>query len=95
MGGGINGAGVARDAVLRGLRVGLVEQHDFGSGSSSRTSKLVHGGVRYLEHGALRLVWEASHERRRLLRLAPHLVHPLPFVFPVFADSRLGPKHRS
>jgi glycerol-3-phosphate dehydrogenase len=91
VGGGINGAGVARDAALRGLRVGLVEQHDFGSGSSSRTSKLVHGGVRYLEHGAVRLVWEACHERRRLLRLAPHLVRPLPFVFPVFADSRLGP----
>jgi len=90
VGGGINGAGVARDAALRGLRVGLVERHDFGSGSSSRTSKLVHGGVRYLEHGALRLVWEACHERRRLLQLAPHLVRPLPFVFPVFADSRFG-----
>ena len=91
VGGGINGAGVARDAARRGFRVALVEQHDFASGSSSRTSKLVHGGVRYLEQGALRLVWESSRERRRLLQLAPHLVHPLPFVFPVFHDSRFGP----
>lgn len=91
VGGGINGAGVARDAALRGYQVALIEQHDFGSGSSSRTSKLVHGGVRYLEQGALRLVWEASRERRRLLQLAPHLVRPLPFVFPVFRDSRFGP----
>jgi glycerol-3-phosphate dehydrogenase len=90
IGGGINGAGVARDAALRGFRVALVEQYDFGSGSSSRTSKLVHGGIRYLEHGALRLVWEASRERRRLLRLAPHLVRPLPFVFPVYAGGRVG-----
>jgi len=91
VGGGINGAGVARDAALRGFRVALVEQHDFGSGSSSRTSKLVHGGVRYLEHGELRLVWEASRERRRLLHLAPHLVQPLPFILPVYRDSRFGP----
>lgn len=90
IGGGINGAGVARDAALRGFRVALVEQYDFGSGSSSRTSKLVHGGIRYLEHGAIRLVWEACHERRRLLQLAPHLVRPLPFVFPVYAGGRVG-----
>jgi len=91
VGGGINGVGVARDAALRGFRTALVEQHDFGSGSSSRTSKLVHGGIRYLEHGAFRLVWEASQERRRLLHLAPHLVHPQSFVFPVYRDSRIGP----
>ena len=91
VGGGINGAGVARDAALRGYRVALVEQADFGSGSSSRTSKLAHGGIRYLEHGAFRLVWEASRERRRLLHLAPHLVRPLPFVFPVYRESRFGP----
>ena len=90
IGGGINGAGVARDASLRGLRVALVEQDDFASGSSSRTSKLVHGGLRYLEQGDLRLVWEACHERRVLLRLAPHLVRPLSFVLPVFAHSRVG-----
>jgi glycerol-3-phosphate dehydrogenase len=91
IGGGINGAGVARDAALRGLRVALLEKDDFGAGASSKTSKLVHGGLRYLEHGALRLVWEACHERRRLLALAPHLVRPLPFVFPVYADSRVPP----
>jgi glycerol-3-phosphate dehydrogenase len=91
VGGGINGAGVARDAAERGFRVALVERDDFGCGASSRTSKMVHGGIRYLEHGALRLVWEASHERRRLLRLAPHLVQPLPFVFPVYRGGRIGP----
>jgi glycerol-3-phosphate dehydrogenase len=91
VGGGINGAGLARDAALRGYRVVLLERDDFGAGSSSRTSKLVHGGIRYLEHGALRLVWEASHERRTLLLTAPHLVRPLPFVFPVYRDSRFGP----
>lgn len=90
VGGGINGAGVARDAALRGYRVALVERGDFGAGTSSRTSKLVHGGVRYLEHGAFHLVWEASRERRLLLRLAPHLVRPLPFVFPVFREARFG-----
>lgn len=89
IGGGINGAGVARDAALRGLRVALFDRHDFGAGASSKTSKLVHGGLRYLEQGALRLVWEACRERRTLLRLAPHLVRPLPFVFPVYDDSRL------
>ncbi|MFQ5600768.1 MAG: glycerol-3-phosphate dehydrogenase [Candidatus Krumholzibacteriia bacterium] len=89
IGGGINGAGVARDAARRGFRVVLLEKNDFGSGSSSRTSKLAHGGLRYLEQGALRLVWEACHERQTLLRLAPHLVRPLPFVFPVYEDSRL------
>ncbi len=91
IGGGINGAGVARDAALRGLRVALFESADFAAGASSKTSKLVHGGLRYLAHGALRLVWEACRERRTLLRLAPHLVRPLPFVFPVYDDSRLSP----
>jgi glycerol-3-phosphate dehydrogenase len=90
IGGGINGAGVARDAALRGYRVALVEKGDFASGASSKTSKLVHGGLRYLEQGALRLVWEACHERAILLRLAPHLVRPLPFVFPVYRSSRVG-----
>jgi len=91
VGGGIAGAGVARDAALRGLRVALFEKDDFASGTSSRSSKLVHGGVRYLEHGNLRLVWEACHERQLLLHAAPHLLRPLPFVFPVFRDSRFGP----
>src|SRR5258708_22937348 len=76
VGGGITGCGIARDAAMRGLRVALVEQDDFASGTSSRSSRLVHGGVRYLEHGQLSLVFESSRERRTLLRIAPHLVRP-------------------
>ena len=89
IGGGINGAGIARDAALRGLRVALVERGDFGSGTSSRSSRLVHGGVRYLEHGHLRLVFESSRERRTLLRIAPHLVRPLRFTWPVYRGARV------
>jgi glycerol-3-phosphate dehydrogenase len=84
VGGGITGAGIARDAAGRGLRVALVDSGDIGRGTSSRSSRLVHGGIRYLETGDLRLVFEASAERRRLLSLAPHLVHPQEFLFPVF-----------
>ncbi|MFP5355168.1 MAG: glycerol-3-phosphate dehydrogenase/oxidase, partial [Gemmatimonadota bacterium] len=87
---GIVGCGVARDAALRGLRVALVEKDDFASGTSSRTSRLVHGGVRYLEHGHLHLVFESSRERRRLLRLAPHLVRPLAFTWPVYEGARVA-----
>jgi glycerol-3-phosphate dehydrogenase len=89
IGGGITGAGIARDATMRGLSVALVDRGDFGSGTSSRSSRLVHGGVRYLEHGHLRLVFEASAERRRLLRIAPQLVHPLAFTWPVYRGQRL------
>lgn len=89
IGGGITGCGIARDAALRGLRVALVEKDDFASGTSSRSSRLVHGGLRYLEHGFLHLVFEASGERRRLLRLAPHLVRPLEFLWPVYAGARV------
>ena len=89
VGGGINGAGIARDAALRGLAVALVERDDFASGTSSRSSRLVHGGVRYLEHGFFHLVFEASRERRTLLRIAPHLVSPLQFTWPVYAGARL------
>src|SRR5262245_53627118 len=89
IGGGITGCGVARDAALRGLRVALVEKDDFASGTSSRSSRLIHGGLRYLEHGHLHLVFEASAERHRLLRLAPHLVRPLEFVWPVYAGARV------
>src|SRR5206468_10252861 len=89
VGGGITGCGIARDARLRGLRVALVEKDDFASGTSSRSSRLIHGGLRYLEHGFLHLVFEASGERRRLLRLAPHLVRPLEFVWPVYAGARV------
>ncbi len=82
IGGGINGAGIARDAAGRGLRVLLVEQHDLASGTSSTSTKLIHGGLRYLEHGALRLVHEALAEREVLLRMAPHLVRPMRFILP-------------
>ncbi len=90
VGGGITGAGVARDAAMRGLRTALVEREDFASGTSSRSSRLVHGGVRYLEHGQLGLVFESSAERRTLRRIAPHLVRPLAFVWPVYAGARVS-----
>ena len=89
IGGGITGCGVARDAARRGLSVALVEKNDFASGTSSRSSRLVHGGVRYLEHGYLHLVFESSSERRRLLRIAPHLVRPLAFTWPVYEGARI------
>jgi glycerol-3-phosphate dehydrogenase len=91
IGGGITGAGIARDAAMRGFRTALVERADFAAGTSGRSSRLIHGGLRYLEHGALRLVFEASRERRTLLRIAPHLVWPQPFLFPVFAGGRVPP----
>jgi glycerol-3-phosphate dehydrogenase len=82
VGGGINGAGIARDAAGRGLRVLLVEQNDLASGTSSASTKLIHGGLRYLEHGWLRLVREALSEREVMLRMAPHLIRPMRFVLP-------------
>lgn len=84
VGGGITGAGTARDAALRGLRVALVERRDFASGTSSRSSKLIHGGVRYLQQGDLPLVLEAAEERRTLRRIAPHLTQPRPMMFPTY-----------
>lgn len=90
IGAGITGAAAARDAAGRGLRVALVDAGDVGRGTSSASSRLVHGGIRYLETFQFRLVFEASAERRRLLGLASHLVHPLPFVFPVYRDSPVG-----
>ena len=89
IGGGITGCGIARDAALRGWTVGLVEKEDFGFGTSSRSSKIVHGGVRYLEYGQFLLVKEAARERAVLRSIAPHLVHRLPFVFPVFGGESL------
>jgi glycerol-3-phosphate dehydrogenase len=83
VGGGITGAGIALDAASRGMTVGLVERFDFASGTSSKSSKLVHGGLRYLEQREFGLVREASTERDLLRRLAPHLVEPIPFVLPV------------
>src|SRR2546423_9556817 len=88
VGGGINGAGIARDAAGRGLRVLLMEQNDLASGTSSASTKLIHGGLRYLEHGALRLVREALAEREILLRMAPHAIRPLRFVLPHHPDMR-------
>ncbi len=82
IGGGATGLGVALDAAVRGLSVALVESHDFGSGTSSRATKLVHGGVRYLAQGNISLVREALHERTRLLANAPHVAQRLPFVMP-------------
>ena len=90
IGGGITGAAAARDAAGRGLRVALVDAGDLARGTSSRSSRLIHGGLRYLETGNLKLVFEASAERRRLLALASHLVHPLPFLFPVFRGGPVG-----
>jgi glycerol-3-phosphate dehydrogenase len=89
LGGGITGAGIARDAALRGFRTALVEKGDFGSGTSSQSSRLIHGGIRYLEQYDFRLVLEASRERRVLLEIAPHLVRPLPFLFPVYRGGRV------
>ncbi len=87
IGGGIVGSSVARDAAMRGLRVGLVEQRDFAFGTSSRSSRLLHGGIRYLAQGRVGLVREASIEKTILHRIAPHLAAPLPFVFPTFRGN--------
>lgn len=91
LGGGITGAGVALDAATRGFRVALIDKGDFASGTSSVSSKLVHGGLRYLEHRAFPLVYEALAERRRLLHNAPHLVRPLRFVLPFYEGARVSP----
>ena len=90
LGGGITGAGVARDAAARGLKVGLIEGNDYAFGTSSRSSKLIHGGIRYLENKEFHLVFEALNERTKLFHIAPHLVHPLRFMIPLFSDSRVG-----
>ncbi|WP_436795581.1 glycerol-3-phosphate dehydrogenase/oxidase [Actinospongicola halichondriae] len=93
IGGGVTGAGVALDAASRGLRTALVEKGDFASGTSSKSSKLVHGGLRYLQQGDIRLVYEALRERQRLLRNAPHLVDVMPFLIPMFGkDGVIHPK---
>jgi glycerol-3-phosphate dehydrogenase len=90
VGGGVTGAGIARDAALRGLKVALVEKRDFAAGTSSKSSKLVHGGLRYLEHGQFRLVFEGTNERALLMRVAPHLVRPLEFLVPVYKHDKPG-----
>jgi glycerol-3-phosphate dehydrogenase len=83
IGGGATGVGIAVDAATRNYRVALFEQHDFGKGTSSRSTKLAHGGVRYLQQGNVSLVREALHERGRMIKNAPHLVHPLPTIVPL------------
>ena len=88
VGGGITGAGVALDAASRGYSVALVEKSDFAAGTSSRSSKLIHGGLRYLQNFDLGLVREALLERSLLVQLAPHLVKPLPFGVPTFGGKR-------
>src|ERR1700759_309047 len=88
IGGGITGAGVALDAASRGYSVALVEKSDFASGTSSRSSKLVHGGLRYLQKFDLGLVREALVERQLMVKLAPHLVRPLPLVVAAFDGAR-------
>jgi glycerol-3-phosphate dehydrogenase len=92
IGGGITGAGVALDAATRGLRTALVEQRDFAYGTSSKSSKMVHGGIRYLQQGDIRLVWQALRERRHLLKNAPHLVRPLGFMIPIYTKGGLIPR---
>src|SRR5467141_438455 len=87
VGGGMAGAGVARELALRGLSVALVERNDFASGTTSRSSKLIHGGLRYLELFDVGLVRESLRERETLRRLAPHLVRPLPFLVPIYRES--------
>src|SRR5262245_25713745 len=83
IGGGINGAGIARDAAGRGLRVLLVEQNDLAGGTSSASTKLIHGGLRYLEHWDFGLVRKSLIEREVLLKIAPHIIRPMRFVLPV------------
>src|SRR6476646_1532222 len=89
VGGGITGAGVALDAATRGYSVALVEKRDFAAGTSSRSSKLVHGGLRYLQNFDIGLVREALLERQLMVALAPHLVHPLKLVVPAFEGGSL------
>lgn len=89
VGGGINGVAIARDAATRGLSVALIERGDLAVGTSSWNSRLIHGGLRYLEHGEIPLVYESLHDRECLLRIAPHLVTPLPFVVPLYGHNHL------
>ena len=90
IGGGITGAGAARDAAMRGLKVALLEMKDLAYGTSSRSSKLVHGGLRYLEQAEFSMVFESVSERKTLMDIAPHLVNPCGFLFPVYKSSRRG-----
>ncbi|HEV8136076.1 MAG TPA: glycerol-3-phosphate dehydrogenase [Pyrinomonadaceae bacterium] len=90
IGAGINGAGIARDAALRGLKVLLLDKDDIASGTSSYSTRLIHGGLRYLEHGEFGLVRESLREREVLLKIAPHLVQPLPILIPIYSGMTRG-----
>ncbi|MDX6613067.1 MAG: glycerol-3-phosphate dehydrogenase [Blastocatellia bacterium] len=90
IGAGINGAGISRDAAMRGLKVLLLDKGDIGSGTSSWSTRLIHGGLRYLEHGEFGLVRESLREREVLLRIAPHLVRPLPLLLPIYRGAGRG-----
>jgi glycerol-3-phosphate dehydrogenase len=94
VGGGITGAGVALDAASRGYSVALVERDDYAIGTSSRSSKMVHGGLRYLQNFDLGLVREALLERQLMVQLAPHLVYPTPFLIPTLGDDRRDRRYR-
>ena len=83
IGGGITGCGIALDAAARGLKVGLVERNDFSSGTSSKSSKLIHGGLRYLRQLQFKVTLEAAREKARIKKLAPHLVEDIPFLLPL------------
>jgi len=91
VGGGITGVAIARDASSRGFRTALVEKDDFGSGTSSRSTRLIHGGIRYLEYGEFKLVFDASSERRLMRKAAPRLVRPLPFLYPIYRGQKPAP----
>ncbi len=91
IGAGINGAGIARDAAMRGLGVLLLDKGDIGCGTTSWSTRLIHGGLRYLEHRELRLVRESLRERETLFHIAPHLVRPLPILIPIYAGKKRGP----
>src|SRR3954452_21110595 len=91
IGAGINGVAIARDAAMRGLKVLLIDKGDIGSGTTSWSTRLIHGGLRYLEHGELGLVRESLREREILLKIAPHLVRPLPILIPLYKNNRRGP----
>ncbi|HEX7596793.1 MAG TPA: FAD-dependent oxidoreductase, partial [Polyangia bacterium] len=90
LGGGINGTAIARDAAMRGLSVLLIEKDDLSNATSAWNSRMIHGGIRYLEHGEIDLVRESLREREWLLHAAPHLVKPLPFLMPFFRRSKRG-----
>ena len=90
VGGGIYGACVAWEAVLRGLSVAVVEKADFGSATSANSLKIIHGGLRYLQHGDIRRMRDSIFERTTLLRIAPHLIHPLPVMIPTYGHGLKG-----